>query len=302
MLQAFVCAAQTGNFARAAVELKLTASAVSHQISKLEEWWGVQLFKRHSRGVELTRDGRLLLPVAETFFDDLDRVLQNIDPDVSSPLQVLCTSSLCAAWLTPRIQNLNVTLKSADITRSNLSTHQFDLAIAIGDGHYPGQHVEFLMRDMVFPVCSPALIGEKKGISLADLQRYPMLHRADDHLCPSWEDWYAFHNLAKPINHVGPRFADSIMTINLAAKGSGIALARTALVYEHLVERSLVSISGATMPSPSSYYLICRPGREDEPSVGQLIEWLKSQTSAFLANVANEFPQLTLPQEPGSIS
>jgi len=64
MLQAFVSAAQTGSFARAASELNLTASAISHQIAGLEEWWGVQLFERHSRGVKLTAAGQALLPVS----------------------------------------------------------------------------------------------------------------------------------------------------------------------------------------------------------------------------------------------
>jgi LysR family transcriptional regulator, glycine cleavage system transcriptional activator len=58
MLQAFVSAAKTGSFARAAAELNLTASAISHQIAGLEEWWGVQLFERHSRGVKLTVAGQ----------------------------------------------------------------------------------------------------------------------------------------------------------------------------------------------------------------------------------------------------
>jgi len=67
MLQAFVSAAQTGSFARAAFELNLTASAISHQIAGLEEWWGVQLFERHSRGVKLTTAGQALLPVTDGF-------------------------------------------------------------------------------------------------------------------------------------------------------------------------------------------------------------------------------------------
>lgn len=67
MLQAFVSAAQAGSFARAASDLNLTASAISHQIAGLEEWWGVQLFERHSRGVKLTPAGQALLPVTDGF-------------------------------------------------------------------------------------------------------------------------------------------------------------------------------------------------------------------------------------------
>ena len=80
MLQAFVSAAQTGSFARAASQLNLTASAISHQIAGLEEWWGVQLFERHSRGVKLTSAGQTLLPVTDGFFKALDGVLHSLNP------------------------------------------------------------------------------------------------------------------------------------------------------------------------------------------------------------------------------
>lgn len=303
MLQAFVCAAQTGNFARAASELNLTASAVSHQISKLEEWWGVRLFERHSRGVDLSKEGQLLLPPIEEFFRNLDTALQAVKASPPSPLQVVCTSSLCAAWLAPRMQNelgveidANIVLSSTDIGKSNLSSHPFDLAVVIGDGQYPGHHVEFLMRDMVFPVYSPTLIKEKEKISFNDIQNYPILHRASDHLCPAWEDWYEFYRLSKPLSPAGPRFPDSNMTINLATKGGGIALARTALVYEHLLDGSLVAMTNATMPSPFPYYLICGSSRQDEPPLRQLISWTKAQATAFLAGVAEDFPELAICQ------
>ncbi|MFP7633565.1 LysR family transcriptional regulator [Pseudomonas veronii] len=128
MLQAFVSAAQTGSFARAAFELNLTASAISHQIAGLEEWWGVQLFERHSRGVKLTTAGQALLPVTDGFFKELDTVLHSLNPSRSQPLYLSCTSSLCATWLIPRMHgahaeaafNLDLVLTSADIKQRQL--------------------------------------------------------------------------------------------------------------------------------------------------------------------------------------
>ncbi len=195
MLQAFVSAAQTGSFARAASELNLTASAISHQIAGLEEWWGVSLFERHSRGVKLTAAGQALLPVTDEFFKALDGVLHSLNPGKSQPLYLSCTSSLCSTWLIPRMHgshtqasfNLDLVLTSADMSSTSLEAHQYDVAVVMGYGDYPDHYVELLMRDAVFPVCSPDFLRLKGGIVLEDVARYPLIHRVDDQVCPGWE-------------------------------------------------------------------------------------------------------------------
>src|SRR3546814_5326573 len=63
-LGVFAAAARHQNFAHAADELHLTASAVSHHVRKLEASLGVALFQRHARGVTLTGEGRLLADAA----------------------------------------------------------------------------------------------------------------------------------------------------------------------------------------------------------------------------------------------
>ncbi|WP_040267931.1 LysR substrate-binding domain-containing protein [Pseudomonas rhodesiae] len=293
MLQAFVSAAQTGSFARAASELNLTASAISHQIAGLEEWWGVQLFERHSRGVKLTPAGETLLPVADSFFKALDAVLQSLSPSKSQPLHLSCTSSLCATWLIPRMHgahaeaalNLDLVLTSVDISRATLSVHPFDVAVVMGDGDYPDYHVELLMRDAVFPVCSPQFKRVNGEIALEDIARYPLIHRVDDQVCPGWESWFAFHGLEAPPYHHGPRFPDSSLAISLAVKGGGIALGRTALVHDQLKDGELVALNAPTMMSPAAYYIICRNGRQSERDIARLFDWLKAQAHQFIDQV-----------------
>ncbi|MBK3474283.1 LysR family transcriptional regulator [Pseudomonas carnis] len=300
MLQAFVSAAQTGSFARAASELNLTASAISHQIAGLEEWWGVSLFERHSRGVKLTAAGQALLPVTDEFFKALDGVLHSLNPGKSQPLYLSCTSSLCSTWLIPRMHgshtqasfNLDLVLTSADMSSSSLEAHQYDVAVVMGYGDYPDHHVELLMRDAVFPVCSPDFLRLKGGIVLEDVARYPLIHRVDDQVCPGWESWFAFQGLAPPPYHHGPRFPDSSLAISLAVKGGGIALGRTALVYDQLEDGALVALNSPVMMSPAAYYIICRNGRQSEPEIARLIEWLKSSAGEFLREVRLRHPQI----------
>ncbi|NWB95819.1 LysR family transcriptional regulator [Pseudomonas gingeri] len=300
MLQAFVHAGKTGSFARAAAELNFTASAVSHQISGLEEWWGVQLFERHSRGVKLTAAGQALLPIAQNFFTDLETTLNRLNPGKPAPLQLYCTSSLGAAWLSPRLYashddrrlNLDVVLTNAELSDANLNSSPYDVAIVIGQGHFPGNHVQRLMGDAVFPVCSPRFLQTHGPIQRDEISSYPLIYRVDDAFCPGWEDWFAWQGLTQPPYHPGPRFPDSNMTIGLAAKGVGIALARTSLVQDKLRDATLVLLGGPAMPSPSAYYVVCRSGREQEPDIARLIDWLQSQAAAFQLELCAEFPEL----------
>ncbi|MFV3015130.1 LysR substrate-binding domain-containing protein [Pseudomonas sp. KHB2.9] len=293
MLQAFVSAAQTGSFARAAFELNLTASAISHQIAGLEEWWGVQLFERHSRGGKLTTAGQALLPVTDGFFKELDTVLHSLNPSRSQPLYLSCTSSLCATWLIPRMHgahaeaafNLDLVLTSADISSASLSAHPFDVAVVMGYGDYPDHHAELLMRDAVFPVCSPEFKRVNGDIALEEIARYPLIHRVDDQVCPGWESWFAFQGLEAPPYHHGPRFPDSSLAISLAVKGGGIALGRTALVYDQLKDGELVALEAPLMMSPAAYYIICRNGRQSEPDIARLLDWLKAQAHQFMGEV-----------------
>ncbi|MFY0576404.1 LysR family transcriptional regulator [Cystobacter fuscus] len=77
-LAAFESAARHQNFAHAAQELHLTASAVSHHVRKLEAQLGVALFQRHARGVSLTAEGRRLADAASSALTDMDVVLRGL--------------------------------------------------------------------------------------------------------------------------------------------------------------------------------------------------------------------------------
>lgn len=296
MLQAFVSAAQTGSFARAAAELNLTASAISHQIAGLEQGWGVQVFERHSRGVKLTPAGQALLPVIDGFFKEMEAVLQSFSSSPAQPLHLACTSSLCSTWLIPRMHgahteasfNLDLVLTSAEVNSANLSAQHFDVAVVIGDGNYPEHHVELLMRDAVFPVCSPQFQRVNGDIPLSEIARYPLIHRVDDHVCPGWEDWFEFQGLTAPPYHHGPRFPDSSQAISLAVKGGGIALGRTALVHDQLKDGTLIALTAPVMMSPSAYYIICRTGRQSEPDIARLFAWLKTCADTFVREVQGD--------------
>ncbi|KAF1010506.1 MAG: Glycine cleavage system transcriptional activator [Pseudomonas fluorescens] len=224
----------------------------------------------------------------------------SLNPSKSQPLYLSCTSSLCSTWLIPRMHgshtdasfNLDLILTSADMHSANSGAHQFDIAIVMGYGDYPDHHAELLMRDAVFPVCAPEFQRVNGEISLTDIARYPLIHRVDDQVCPGWESWFSFQGLAAPPYHHGPRFPDSSLAISLAVKAGGIALGRTALVYEQLEAGTLVALEAPVMMSPAAYYVICRNGRQLEPDIARLIDWLKTRAGEFLREVAVRHPHI----------
>ena len=232
LLHAFVAAASSGSFVKAAQQLNLSASAISHQIRKFEGWWGVVLFDRHARGVDLTTEGARLFPLVAGFFDDLDHALNG--QNKPSPLTLVCTSSLCQNWLAPRLSRsaFDVVLHSRDLTPATVADEKCDLAIIMSTDIPTGYHSRLLMTDSVFPVCAPELLAQCKDA--------PLLARADDGICPDWVDWWAFRKEDNTTEPTGPRFPDSSLTLRLAASGHGIALGRMALVFDALCQGTLV--------------------------------------------------------------
>jgi DNA-binding transcriptional LysR family regulator len=102
-LGVFAAAARHQNFAHAAEELHLTASAVSHHVRKLEANLGVVLFQRNARGVTLTAEGRQLADAATAAMTDIGAVAANLHHGAGiTQLRVSTLHSLTYCWLLPR--------------------------------------------------------------------------------------------------------------------------------------------------------------------------------------------------------
>jgi len=92
------------SFTRAAAELNVTQTAISHQIRRLEEQLGLPLFVRHHRALVLTREAQAYLPSIRSAFEDLRRATQRLRRfDQDGLLTVSTTASLATKWLVSRI-------------------------------------------------------------------------------------------------------------------------------------------------------------------------------------------------------
>ena len=103
-VRTFEAAARHLSFTRAADELHVTQAAVSHQIKALEEWLGVTLFRRQTRGVLLTDAGQVYLPALTGALDAIDRATRDLlRRDQAGILTISALASFAAKWLVPRL-------------------------------------------------------------------------------------------------------------------------------------------------------------------------------------------------------
>ena len=171
-LRAFEAAARQRSLSRAAQELCVTHSAVSHQIKRLEQSLGVTLFNRSNRGVRLTGVGEALLPVLTDAFDRIENTLEGFTAAKhGDSLRVTTTPTFASKWLIPRLHrwhslkphqpiHLLPTLEMLDLGKGAA-----DISIRCGVPPWPGMATELLLPIHMTPVCSPALLANGNALT-----------------------------------------------------------------------------------------------------------------------------------------
>ena len=259
-LRAFEAAARLASFTRAAAELHLTPSAVSHRIKALEQQLDVRLFERSGRSlVTLTREGSLLAERVASAFELLAEATAELARARRTMLTVSVLPSFAARWLMPRIgrfldrqPGLDLNIRSstahADFVRDGV-----DFAIRFGAGHWPEQRADLFMHDVLFPVCSPRLFGARMPASIAELERQPWLESDPE----GWARWFAAAGVPMPRRKRRLDFGDASLALQAAIDGTGVAMARRSIAERDLATGALVRLFpriGA--PSQYSYYFV----------------------------------------------
>ena len=286
----FVCAARHLSFTKAAEELFLTQSAISHRIRKLEARLGVKLFQRLTRKVILTEDGHQLFCVLEPMVRTIGFEIGNIlSREVGGVLNIATVPSFGQCWLLPRLPdfrkkhpNIKINLR----TRNDLVdfyTEAIDIAIYYGDGHYPGLKVTKLMDEELFPVCSPEY-AEKHDLwqNISRLSECLLLHDA-----MAWPKAQYFSEWEVWVNHVGLNDIDyensySFDRADLAAlsamNGLGLAMGRSCLIHRRIESQELVDPFGLHYPSPHAYFIVCAHEKFKAPRIIAFRNWIIDQT------------------------
>lgn len=276
-LAAFEAAARHQNFAHAAEELHLTASAVSHHVRKLEQRIGVALFQRHARGVSLTAEGRRLADAASNALSDLDGVLRGLhgDRDDLDRVRITTLHSLIFTWLLPRLPDLTAEHPQLRLVfDSGIGLTRFDdggpdLGIRHGPGHWSGLTAHHLMDDALFPMATADMA---KHVAVpADIARLPLV---SDLARQGWHDWFRaaeVHGAQLDVRHT---FSDSTDALEAAAIGLGAALAREKVAKPWIDDGRLHRLPGPMLPTRWSYYIVYPSHRRLRPAAQVFVDWL----------------------------
>ena len=282
-LRAFEAAARHLSFTRAAAELHVTQTAISHQIKALEERLGVRLFRRLPRGLLLTEAAQRLLPPVRDAFDQIAAATERLAAGgASATLTVSVLPSFAAKWLVPRLGRLRAAHPDLDLRISasselvDFARDDVDVGIRMGSGVYPGLRTQRLFGEALVPVCSPLLReGPHPLLRPEDLAHHVLLHDED---YAGWELWLRLAGVPGVLARRGPVFTDSGMVVQAAAEGQGVALARRVLAAGDLAAGRLVQPFDVSIPHDLAYYLVCPEATAEQPKIAAFRSWLLAES------------------------
>lgn len=283
-LRALESFARHGSVWRAAEELNLTRSAVSHQLRGLERELGFDLLRRDGKGVSLTPQGRRYArDVRKALTLIGDAAVQFGDRGVRGALAISCPPGLASMWLCPQIGEFlelypDVMLRIATPARlDDVSNPDMDAFIAFGDGVWPGWAVERLAEIEFTPLCSPSLLNRIGGIAEpADVFRATLLHLVD---FEDWRRWLAAAAFPSPEVESGIVFSDMNLALAAATAGQGIAMCDELTCHNALEAGRLVRPLDLAIRSTRAYYLVVEHHRTGNPALIAFSDWLRSRLS-----------------------
>lgn len=281
-LRAFEAGARHLSFTRAANELSVTQTAISHQVRHLEEWLGHKLFDRRARGLELTDTGRTLYPVVSDAFQRISATSDGIRAHpVRRALSVSVSPAFGSRWLAERLGRFwrdhpDIDLRVHHSVRVvDLERDRIDLAVRWGQGGWPGVEAEPLMRADVTPICAAALLrGEHPIRTPDDLRHHVLLHAVD---YQEWTEWLAAAGVTGIDARRGPIIDDATSMLRAALQGDGVMIAVPSMYEDEFASGALVAPFGIQPDARITYYLVYREGALDDPNV-----------AAFRAFIINE--------------
>lgn len=285
-LVAFEAAARLQSFAKAARELYITASAVSHRIKLLEQHYGTQFFIRNKQSLDLTHEGTVFLGAVLDALLILRSASSRLRQDASTTIRINVSTALANKWLAHRLDGyyakhadarleIRAVHHSALNQLADLRSGEVDLAIRYAKGKdWQGFKKTRLLPVRIFPVCNPAYKTRHKLKTPRDLAKATLLRSPRD----PWDRWFKSAALKNPPIPSGTEFSDAGLLLSAAIGGQGVALARDVLAEEDIAVGRLVRVSEHSIPSELAYYALYPQKKTLRPEVEAFIAWLIAES------------------------
>lgn len=280
-LQGFVAAARFGSLSRAADAMNITVSALSHQMRQLEGRLGYALLTRQARGVALTAEGRRLLDQVGPHLDAINDAFRPFPARRDCVLSLSAVPTMASAWLVPRLgrfvaqhPQIEISLQSSQHLVDFERQPQFDAAMRVGDGHWPGVIAEPLIDEWLVPMASPALVERMGGIGALPLWEWPLLGDPDG----EWDRWFALIGAQAPRRFVAI-LDDSEAHHRAALDGVGVALGRVTRARLLLDSGQLVRLSTHRLKTEWSHWLVYPERSRTHAGFLAFREWLHAEAA-----------------------
>lgn len=289
-LQAFDAAARHLSFKRAAEELNLTPTAISHRIRVLETHLGCTLFLRLTRSLQLTPEGKAYAPGIHHGFQILRGAETSLqDRRASGELVVTATMSFATNWLGPRLHRfserhpeISVRLLATD-EMLDFRRHGIDVAIRYGKGNYQDRFVAWVLSDIAIPVCAPSLLKGKDALTPEAIRQLPLIQyewNGFQSTDPGWDNWFEAVGVSEPPVGRPSVFSDEHMCLQAAVDARGAALVGLLAAARDLEAGRLILAHPRHLPSKGCF-LTCTDEHADQPKFAAFREWLLEEADRF---------------------
>lgn len=288
-LVAFEAAARHQSFTRAAEELALTQSAICRQIGGLEEFLGLELFRRSRRGVKLTEAGQSYARRVATQLDAVERdTLSVMGQQGAMTIELALVPTFGTQWLLPRLRQFQalhpeITVNLTNRTRPFLfADTDFDAAIYFGDGDWSGTVAHSLMPEQSAPVCSPALLSGAAALAPHAIAEMPLLQQTTRPY--AWRQWFDSLGMKVARDMTGPRLELFSMLAQAAEHQMGVALIPPFLIQRELAEgRLIIAHPHAYRRDGQAYHLMIPERRVESAAMNAFRDWLLDEARAWMA-------------------
>lgn len=278
-LQAFEAIARRQSFALAASELHLTASAVSHQIAKLESSLGVKLFERSAKGVQLTPIGAMYLRRVAGVMAALSQATKEVQQQDRQSLYVHASPSFATLWLMPRLSDFTknhpeiALFVSASPSHSNFQLGTVDIDIRYGIPNWRNLEIEPLGRENIMPLASKEFLQLNRIRQKRDLLKLPLIESAVNLV--QWRDWFDSQKILEQPQRVELNFDRAMMSMDAASQGLGIALESEWLAEPYLKSGRLKPVfTQNSSVSLEAHFAVYPKRNADRQPVVQFLKWL----------------------------
>jgi DNA-binding transcriptional LysR family regulator len=283
-LLAFEAVARRRSFAVAAAELHLTASAISHQVARLEADLGVRLFERSAHGVRLSTAGERYLQRVAGALGAISAATEDLRQGVANSLYVHCAPSIASLWLMPRLHGFaqaypDISLNlSAAHTPSDFALGQADIDIRYGVPNWGDLVVEPLFDERIVPLASPAFIRERRLKRIDQLFEVPLIQ--SNVSVVQWSDWFEAFSDKRAPERFTLRFDRAQMSLDAATQGLGVALESVVTANLHLADGKLKAVFGLDKAVRVKAHFAVYPARHAKrPAVEAFLSWIHGEAA-----------------------